>query len=320
MVGRWGNFTAEVRAKIGQLEAEYIKLRRDQKLAVAVFVGIFFAANIVFEVSFGPVSQSFLWILLAIATGASLYRFRTLLKSKEKIKAFHFKLDQLVFPKALSLFGMLHEQVVSPEETNVLSILNDSELVTEERNTVAVDDAFELTIDGQSMSVAELDLKNVTGSGKNRHVKHIFHGYLVALELDRRLEGKTFISTEGDTSGFAHRNFWSAITGHEVVETNLEWNEFERLLHVATSNEIETRYVLSTDFMEDLHTWWVKHKENIRISFIGDHMYLLFPDKNVRINDTVSRIDTKELQEYVLTIATPLMHVLHLAEDVKHRF
>ena len=84
-----------------------------------------------------------------------------------------------------------------------------------------------------------------------------------------------------------------------------------------TTDKVEARYILTPNFMSDLYDWWKGQKGNIRISFIKDRMYLLFPDSQVRLNDTVSNIDETEVKQYMLTIARPLLHILHLIEDVR---
>lgn len=212
-------------------------------------------------------------------------------------------------------------EMLSPEIKQVTELLNHSELVTEPHNRTVIDDMMHIPWkDGEdgTLFIAELDLKHVTGSGKNRKVKNIFSGYFVSFDLERPLEGKTFVSTEGDTKGFGHQSFWNGVTGGEKLEvTELEWNDFENLLHVATTDPTEARYILTTNFMSDLYDWWKDKKRNIRIAFIGSRMYVLFPDKGIRFNKTVPSLDTSELQDYAMTIARPLMHVLHLVEDVK---
>ena len=168
-----------------------------------------------------------------------------------------------------------------------------------------------------NLFISELSVKLETGSGKNRSIKKIFTGYFVSFDLDRTLEGKTFVSAEGDETGFGHRSFFTDIGKKGVQETKLEWNQFEDKLHVATDNETEARYVFTTDFMSDLYLWWEGRKSHIRISFIGNHMYMLFPDERVRFDSTIPRINEKEVKEYLLTIARPLLHVVHLAENVQ---
>jgi hypothetical protein len=87
---------------------------------------------------------------------------------------------------------------------------------------------------------------------------------------------------------------------------------------VATDNGREAREVLTTEFMTDLYDWWKSHEKlNIRIAFVGNLMYMLFPDSQIRFEKTVSKVEPNELKEYILTIARPLLHVLHLVEDVR---
>lgn len=219
------------------------------------------------------------------------------------------------------LVPVLGKLLQSDEKAHVLSLLDHSELITESRNTMIVDDMFSVTIGDRSLFVSELDAKHVTGSGKNRNVKHIFTGYFVTFDLDTQLEGKTFVSTDGDKNGFGHQSFWKSLTNNAgVKETQLEWNEFESLLHVATTSPSEARYVLPPDFMHDLYEWWKEKKGNIRVSFIQSRMYILFPDKRIRFGRTVARITNKEVAEYLESVSLPLLHVLHLVEDVQEQF
>ena len=168
-----------------------------------------------------------------------------------------------------------------------------------------------------------MDIKHVTGSGKNRQVKRIFKGIFVSYQLPVVLEGRTFISTRGDSQGFGHTGFWRSVTGGaSLQETKMEWNQFNKQIRVATTNPTEARYILTPAFMSDLYDWWHEKKVNIRISFIADHMYILFPDRTMFINQALSpfSLDTKKLQDYVMKTAVPFMHTLHLIEDIRVRF
>jgi hypothetical protein len=275
------------------------------------------------------------------------------MSGSDVIRQFHAKVDTILFGSVFSLFGLKgelieHTVVVdrkkiegtgrkiqetidilqahfrslreSPETEQVVSSLTASELVTEPFNVTHIDNVFALDISDRRLMVSELHLQNIVYSGKHRQVQEIFKGYFVALPLKKAVTGKTFVSTEGDKLGFAHRTFWSTLleSTNKVKETKLEWNDFEALLHVATDNNREAREILTPQFMQDLYTWWKKHEGlNIRISFVGNLMYVLFPDSQIRFNKTVSKVEASELKEYILTIAVPLLHVLHLVEDVR---
>lgn len=219
-----------------------------------------------------------------------------------------------------ALVGMLP---ISEEYKDTVALLDNSELITEPRNNVKIDNRFDIRFEGRDMQFVEFDIEHITHSGKSTSTKQIFFGYFVSLELKNSLAGKTFISTEGDKSGFGHRSFWNNLINNSLEVTELEWNDFEDMLHVATTNPTEARYVLTPDFMADLYDWWsIQHGNgggtgNIRVSFIGSRLYMLLPHGNAGFNKTTTSLDSYEMQEYMMTIATPLMHVLHLAEDVK---
>lgn len=234
------------------------------------------------------------------------------------------KIDERVYPD--TKLGMVqrviqkYRQLVEPsaEALALLETLRQSELITEPFNTTKVDNLFEITAqDGRRLSAGEMDIRNITGSGKNRQEKRIFKGYFVSYELPHVLDAKTFISTEGDDSGFGHLDFWNLTKETLPSETTLEWAEFEDLLHVMTTDKVEARYILTPNFMSDLYDWWKQQKGNIRISFINDKMYLLYPDAQVRMHDSVASIDEEEVRQYMLTVARPILHILHLIEDVR---
>jgi hypothetical protein len=103
----------------------------------------------------------------------------------------------------------------------------------------------------------------------------------------------------------------------DIKETELEWNEFERDLHVATNNEAEARYVLTPDFMVDLHDWWSEEKENIRIVFRENKMLMLLPDRGVHINRSTASDKSEDLKDYALTMIKPLWRTLTLVEDIR---
>lgn len=283
----------------------------------------------------------------------SYFGFRFVMSGSEVVRQFHAKVDTILFGAIFSIFGVKgelieHTVVVdkkpidgtggkiaelidilrahfrslreSPESEQVLASLTSSELITEPFNTTHIDNVFAVDVAEKRLMVSELHLEHITGSGRSRSVKQVFKGYFVALPLKKALTGKTFISTEGDTHGFAHRTYWATLldTNTKVKETKFEWNDFEELLYVATDNNREAREILTPMFMTDLYDWWKKQGElNIRISFVGNLMYVIFPDSQIRFEHTVSRVEPAELKEYMLTIARPLLHVLHLVEDVK---
>lgn len=213
--------------------------------------------------------------------------------------------------------GFISEYLTSPERTALLALIDHSELVTESRNMAMMGDMVSFTVNGKQVFVSELDLRNETGSGKNRKVKKIFHGYFVSCDLPVLRSGKTFVSTDGDRNGFGHRTFWNTrVTDAGLSDVILEWNEFENLLHVASTDQIEARVVLTPDVMHRLYDWWQGEKGNIRLSFIASRLYILFPSREVTLAASVKTISPEAIRNELLVITKPLVPILHLLEVV----
>lgn len=278
---QWGDFTEQIRAEIGHLEAAY-KLIKKRRFGG----GILFVVGVIIF-SFLELAPNGFFILGALcAIGACfLFGYKLMLDKGGVISEFNSRLNIMVFTKVLSMFGIEGSHVtktplenviksfkqkrkpffniqtklsnlISLEQKQVLDLLEHSELITEPRNRFVLDDMIHIVWNPGSLFVSELDIQHVTGSGKNRNVKKIFKGYFVSIDLKRKLEGKTFVSTEGDKNGFGHRSFWNNRKDLGATETELEWGQFEKLLHVASTDHTEARYVLTPNFMSDLYDWW----------------------------------------------------------------
>lgn len=334
---------AAVKDIAGPLETEFAEKSKRRARGQYLFGAGFMLALIAilavdFAVELIPLSLPF----FAVGGALMYFGWRRIRGTKEVIKAFHEGINDALYPVVFSVFGLsgqriAHEEpvtrkrdgsssetpswvndarsreAVSPQGQSVLALLDHSELVTEQLNRVRVDDLAVTKVNGRDLFWAEMD---VTAGGHNSGRK-IFHGYFVSYDLPRTLEGKTFVSTEGDTLGFGHQSSLNTFNVSGVQPTELEWNDFEGLLHVASNNPVEARYVLTPDFMATVYDWWQGKQGHIRIAFIANRMYLLFPDQGVRVGKTVTRIERQEVAEYLESVTLPLMHVLHLIEDIK---
>jgi len=160
--------------------------------------------------------------------------------------------------------------------------------------------------------------KKVAGeAGKpDTHIE-LFKGVFVLAELPKTLEAEVYISTDGDRHGFAHRTFWSdLLESGQVKETVLEWNEFEKNLHIATTNPSVARELLTPLMMEVIHDWWLEHKLNMRIAFRGSKMYLLLPDASIRIASSTTSTKQEAVESYAWTIAQPIWRSMMLVDEV----
>lgn len=315
----WGDFEKELHSKVGHLLPEYLKWQQRGLWAIALSItGPILFASLGEEASQSEVIVGL--ILLFISFGISGWIIRRMyLTGVEFNKAF----NPLIFEKAFQILGLtgVHTTKESVTEEEIISLLDHSELITQNRNLYEIDDMIATKFHGRSLFMAELAVRHTTGSGRRRGDKLLFHGFFAVHDLPRRLEGKTFITTENDKWGFG-----GLFRGHRLVgtpqslrETLLEWNDFENKLHVATTNEVEARYILTPDFMAELYEWWKERGGNIRVSFLENRMYVLLPDRDVRIGISTIGFKEKNLKYYMLTVMRPVWHLKQLMKHAEAR-
>jgi hypothetical protein len=328
---QWGNFLEIVEHKIAHLKKDYFRWRRLKLVANGLFImgvlGLSVPDVLILMggllVSLGvpaaPAAYSSLLACIGLII-LSLWLQRRWYKVNQ---AFNAVLNPIVFEKAFSIIGVDGQHVTgeSVSLTQVTDLLDHSLLITENRNRYAIDDMVVGTYQQRQLFSAELAVLFITGSGKRRRVKRVFHGVLVTHELPRALTGKTFITTERDKFGFGKINPFQKLLKSDMLaqETVLEWSDFENTLHVATTDEVEARYILTPDFMSALYDWWKERKGKIRISFIDNRLYLLYPDQKVKIGTSVASLNEAALKQYVLSVARPLWHMKQLLEVTEVR-
>jgi len=201
------------------------------------------------------------------------------------------------------------------EET--LQLLSESKLMTVDNISVISDDMLSVYGDTE-LTLRELQVTQRQTREKRRAEEvQLFKGAFITAKLPFTHTAETYISTENDRIGFAHRTFWSGLTGSSAVkETVLEWNDFEDKLHVATTDPVTARELLTPEFMQDLYNWWLEHKSNMRIVFKGDMFYMLLPEATIKIGFSTSSTNPKHIRKYACSLIRPLWRGLVLVEDV----
>jgi hypothetical protein len=197
-----------------------------------------------------------------------------------------------------------------------LQLLNESALMTTSDITVVSDDM--LTVyDETKLTLRELMVTKKDQQESGQKEMTLFKGVFVVAKLPFTYNAETYLSTEGDRVGFAHRTFWSDIFGSgKVKEVTLEWNDFEKDLHVATSDEVVAREILTPDLMQDLYDWWMEHKLNIRIAIKGSTFYMMLPESSIQVGFSTNSTELSNIRTYACSLLTPLWRSLVLVEDV----
>lgn len=110
-----------------------------------------------------------------------------------------------------------------------------------------------------------------------------FYWYIEA-DLQQTIDGITYLIAESD---FSHQMF----NQFETRTTLLEWGQFERLLHVESTDQTEARYLLPPDVMESIYDLWSKHDNFLgRIKFSQNKLMILSGLKRLPNNDERSSL------------------------------
>lgn len=135
---------------------------------------------------------------------------------------------------------------------------------------ITCDDSLEASIDGKSVHAFEF---RVAPRFKRHHENSLpFNGILAVLEVSRPFTADTFVITSADDTPVSEDDVEQPL---QPVE--LEWVDFERFLSVYSSDQSSAREIFTPDFMEVLYDWWKDHDKNLRLSFIGSHIYIALP-------------------------------------------
>lgn len=294
-------------------EDTFKKARRNLMLATLNLLVFIALTILVFKTDFisWPVATVPLIILLVAINYYGVAWFKAWAKLAEE-------LNGVLTTLLAEIFGQTFLwQDSKRHETETRELFEKSGLMVESIDSLKVDDLYACQTPYPT-SFRELLATRQERGGKHNYTVTLFHGLYIIVNLPKTFQAETFISTESDSSGFAHSSFWSKIVGQsKVEETKFEWNDFESDLHVASSDGAEARYILTPDFMERLYSWWKEGKENIRIKFSGQQMQMLLPDYRVKVGLSIDNLSAKELEDYFFSMAKPLWRTLTLVEKIR---
>lgn len=246
-----------------------------------------------------------LWLLMVLLTGRDWFMNSRLLKKE---------MSMALVP---ILTNVLHRSFLytsnESDLAQVTQTLQQSKLMTGGQPAVVRCDTYQV-FDSNPVTFHKLEMAHEVPQQQGAEV---FRGMLVIVELSRPVSAPTFVSTEGGGYGNKHLDFWSTVLDQtDIEETQLEWNDFEEDLHVATADPQAAREILTPEFVFDLHHWWLEHRLNIRLSFIGDRMYLLLPEQFIESAGGTTSTKMVAIKRYAWTILRPIWRSLMLIEDV----
>lgn len=120
-------------------------------------------------------------------------------------------------------------------------------------------------------------IQNFTKDDDNNN--NIIQNFIfITSDFNKQFSGQTFILPDyiENSLGNIAKSIQSLSTLFgELV--NLENSEFEKLFRVYSNDQVTSRYILSTSFMEKIILLTKKFGEDISISFIDSKLYILIP-------------------------------------------
>ena len=218
------------------------------------------------------------------------------------LKHYKTKAKQVVFDKLFSYWGNFKyfPKIKDYNDRNE-AYIHDLKLFSS-FNQYDCDDFISGEYNGLKMDIQELDLKYVTGSGRNRRVIQIFKGVLVISSCNKKFDGKTIVSTD---KGIL--NSLNGIAGLKNVK--LEDPVFEKYFEVYSTDQIEARYLLTSAFMNRLVKCARKSKDmKIMCSFEHGKINLAFANSKDWFEVPVTKpvTDIRNYQSVLLELATIL--------------
>lgn len=252
---------------------------------------------------------SILWLIIVLLSAK-----RWLTDSELLAKEVNIALAPII-SNTLNRTVIYSYDIAHREQTTQL--LQDSSLMTISGIDVVSDDMLTLYGDVEiTMRELVITKQQLQRNGKSDKIV-LFKGVFVSAELPFTHHAETYISTDRDREGFAKRTFWSDLfEGGKVRETILEWNDFENELHVASSDAVAARELLTTDFMQDLYNWTQEHKLPMRIACKRNMFYMLLPEITIKIGFSTSSTNITDIKKYAYSLIRPLWRSAMLVEDV----
>ena len=132
-------------------------------------------------------------------------------------------------------------------------------------NRFSADDYLEGYLDETTfIKMIDIDVKKVTGSGKNRNVEEIFTGLYATTISDKNI--KSYVRITRDKKDF--------FGGQDRIQ--MDSQEFEEIFNVYSDDRILATRLLTADIMQMLIEFYNKYKLMFEIVIKKDNIYLRF--------------------------------------------
>ncbi len=139
----------------------------------------------------------------------------------------------------------------------------------------AGDDFVSGRVGSTNIAFSEIHAEYVTGHGRNRTWHTIFKGLFFVGDFNKHFTGRTVVLPDTAERIFGHIGTlfqsWN-VKRDDLVK--LEDPEFEKFFAVYGTDQIQSRYILSTSLMKRITDFRKKTKRNMYLSFIGTKIFV----------------------------------------------
>jgi len=228
-------------------------------------------------------------------------------------KNFEIKVKKGVIESFLAFFGdfkWMPRESLPREEIEQSKLIG---LITD----LKADDYFQGTHKGLKFVISEF--KTWRGRGKQRH--QTFGGIFVKIDMNKKIQGHTIVTEELSVAKqlTTFNKFpLCGVDSSGLEKVELEDIEFNKMFKVYSTDQVESRYILTTTFMERLKNLKEIYKVcQIKASFFDDSILIamgcqrdmfLLGDLNIPVTDTG---EVQELFDEFISVLS-LVDLLHL--------
>ncbi len=163
------------------------------------------------------------------------------------------------------------------------------------------DDFVSGKVGATSIAFSEIHAEYKTGHGKNQEWHTIFDGLFFVGDFNKHFTGRTVVLPDTAERIFGHIGTlfqsWNAKRDDLI---KLEDPEFEKLFAVYGTDQIQSRYILSTSLMKRITDFKNKTKRNIYLSFVDNKIFIAISCNKDLFEPNVFRTlkDFSSIQEY----------------------
>lgn len=163
---------------------------------------------------------------------------------------------------------------------------------------IEIDDCLKGRYNGLDLMITELDVSYVVNTGKSTSRVQVFDGLMMEVDMNKNFTSHTIIRPDKTYISF----------GGHLKRVALEDPEFEKEFDVYSTDQIDSRYILTTAFMQRLLEFKRTVNKRIEVVFLEQKAYFFInygEDKfELPLNESV--LEMKHYQNILLDLARML--------------